>query len=501
MRIFLLATVFCAVFCSVHAAIPLSSRQDDFDYPADSEGDEDMQGDTDTGNYYDDDKEEKNVEPITEKNRNRVEEPAVILTRPSIFENNIGDSIVLPCKTPGNDSVIIWYKNDDILFQDAVTLHAKANHNLKKDSLEINNLQKEDAGQYRCVSMVSERNKAAITHEVKVKYSPIVTELSVKNNETTLKVGAELVLTCRAKGYPEPVISWHKETIKEGRTVNERFDATGNVLTIPSVTRRDEGRYLCFADNKIGKPSLEYINITLTHLPVVSIEEFIVNSDKEMDTELKCTVKAKPRADVVWLRNGIVLHSSSHIKMSNQDNEHILTLKGLRESDFGQYVCSANNSLGAIEKSINLVKTPAIREFIKPERPTKDLVLTWKVESKAPIIEHELQYRRKGDSEWRSVKPTVHGTDDGVYVIKYTLKELDEGSYETRCRSRNEHGWSDYTEVTLVEFDKSSDVEQSQQPQKESEIGESKNPSSASSTTAPLLLCSISILYLYFSRL
>lgn len=123
-----------------------------------------------------------------------------------------------------------------------------------------------------------------------------------------------------------------------------------------------------------------------------------MSSDKDMNTELKCTVKAKPTASVVWLRNGQSLHSTEHIHLRNVDNDHILFLKGLKESDFGKYVCLAKNRLGKVEKSINLVKTPAVLEFIKSDVPTRDLVLTWKVESKTPITEHELQYRKKGVS-------------------------------------------------------------------------------------------------------
>lgn len=57
------------------------------------------------------------------------------------------------------------------------------------------------------------------------------------------------------------------------------------------------------------------------------------------------------------------------------------------------------------------------------------------------------------------MKPTVDGTEDGVYVIKYTLKNLGEGTYETRCRSQNLHGWSEYTDVTVVEVGKEAKIQ------------------------------------------
>lgn len=91
-------------------------------------------------------------------------------------------------KNFSDDSVIIWYKNDDILFQDAVTMHAKENHKRMNNSLLIKVVSKDDAGQYKCISMMSDNNKAEITHVLRVKYEPIVTELSVKNNQTTVSM-------------------------------------------------------------------------------------------------------------------------------------------------------------------------------------------------------------------------------------------------------------------------------------------------------------------------
>lgn len=79
-------------------------------------------------------------------------------------------------------------------------------------------------------------------------------------------------------------------------------------------------------------------------------------------------------------------------------NEYILVIRNLTEKDFGKYSCFAKNSLGKLEKTVSLVKTPAIRDFIKPDKSNKEVVLTWKVESKSPILEHELQFKKKGVS-------------------------------------------------------------------------------------------------------
>ncbi|KAK9877241.1 hypothetical protein WA026_016985 [Henosepilachna vigintioctopunctata] len=492
-------------------AVPISdgtstnAEEKDENLLADQDGEEDMQGDTET-NYYDEveDSANKGNPQVSTEKGNQVEAPARILTPDTVFEKDIGDSINLPCQTPpDDDGVIIWYKDGAILFQGTVPMSAKNNNQFKEDnSLRVFDITADDEGQYKCVCVKSKTNEVSITHTLKVRVAPSVVELHSKDNQTVLSVGQDLVLTCHAKGYPEPVISWHKEILKDGKMANERIGITGNTLTIQNISRKDEGKYLCFADNNVGKPARSYINIELTHPPIVSIEKITVNSDKDMDTELKCTVKAKPTATVIWLRNKVNLKSSDHVRLHNEGDDHILILK--------------------VEKSINLVKTPAVLEFIKPDKPTRDLVLTWKVESKTPIKEHELQYRKRGETEWKSVKPTVHGEEDGVYVIKYTLTGLGEGTYETRCRSQNRHGWSDYSDITVVEGEKAhhgkhgnkkqhkhhnnkekpttpQDVALAQQSEKESNVGESKNSSSSSSGS--FLLSSIALLYLYIYRL
>lgn len=115
-----------------------------------------------------------------------------------------------------------------------------------------------------------------------------------------------------------------------------------------------------------------------------------------MDTELKCIVHAEPRATVVWKKDGVNIISNSHTQLSTTENSHILLIKGLQETDFGVYVCSAVNYLGETKREIKLSKTPAVVKFIKPQGDSKDVQLTWEVQSKSPISEHDLQYRKKG---------------------------------------------------------------------------------------------------------
>lgn len=133
---------------------------------------------------------------------------------------------------------------------------------------------------------------------------------------------------------------------------------------------------------------------------MITINEYLVNSNHQSDAELGCTVYAYPPASIEWRKEGENLVQTKKIdfieKKQASGIENILVIHNLTEKDFGKYSCFAKNNLGDREKTVKLVKTPAIKQFIKPDKSNKDVVLRWKVESRSPILEHELQVKKKG---------------------------------------------------------------------------------------------------------
>lgn len=135
-----------------------------------------------------------------------------------------------------------------------------------------------------------------------------------------------------------------------------------------------------------------------TDPPRIQIEKYIVNSDHHSDTELTCTVHAYPLPTIEWRKGDETIEKNNKtdfsLKKIGSHYENKLVIHNLTEKDFGKYVCLANNNLGKNEKTVMLVKTPAIRDFLKPDK--SNIVLAWKVDSKSPILEHELQLKKKG---------------------------------------------------------------------------------------------------------
>ncbi|KAJ8926222.1 hypothetical protein NQ314_021431 [Rhamnusium bicolor] len=228
--------------------------------------------------------------------------------------------------------VLVWQKNEnEFLYQGDVAMRNFPN--MKKYSngtLAINITSEKDFGKYACKMMISQNNSPYIIHTIVPPTAPKIIAITSADNKTVYQVRETLKLTCLASGYPKPKITWHRD--------NERLG--------------------------------------IEDKPVVSIEKYIVNSDKEHDTELKCTVHAYPVPFVVWKKNGKNIKENAPkviLKRRLNNIENILIIRNLTDEDFGSYTCSAKNKFDKVEKSIKVVKTPVVQEFVKPDKANRDV--------------------------------------------------------------------------------------------------------------------------------
>lgn len=466
---------------------------------------DDVQNDDYYGGDYDDNADEANNE------RGGVEEHVEFKTQPQTFIGNIGDTIKMPCSVSNPDIINTWQRDETLLYQGHSPISPGKYPHIREldinNTLEVNITSDTDFGNYACVLITSNdpNSNPRIIHRLMHPVPPIITGiLTDSNNKTDYAPGETLKLTCVASGLPKPTISWHKGS--------ERLEVQGDTLTIPNLSESDEGTYRCLADNHIQKPSHHHISIHVTHAPRIKIGQYLVTANKEKDTELICTVDAYPAVQPVWKKGNEILKSEENKKIITKRREQytvesILVISNLTDEDFTNYTCAAINEIGKSEQVVSLVKIPAVREFIKPEKSYKDVVLSWKVESKSPIETHEIQYRRKGEEAWRTAVPEVVNGKDDIYTVKYVLKDLDVGSYETRIRSKNEHGWSEFSEIMPFEGEKqdvTSAPQQQEINQKEAPVGESKplsGPTGSSvKTAASASILSIALIFLFYIR-
>uniref|UniRef100_A0A8C3G713 receptor protein-tyrosine kinase n=1 Tax=Cyclopterus lumpus TaxID=8103 RepID=A0A8C3G713_CYCLU len=149
---------------------------------------------------------------------------------------------VLPCVTLGNPKPdVTWLKDDELIkISDRVTI-------LDYGALKIHHIQKEDAGQYRCVA----RNSfgLAFSKPVTIEVQAPARILRVPK-EKRVAYGSQVSLECNATGNPIPTITWleNGNTIS-GASVDETL--TGEViLSVLKVAVNKPALYTCLASNR-----------------------------------------------------------------------------------------------------------------------------------------------------------------------------------------------------------------------------------------------------------
>ncbi|XP_024415883.2 muscle, skeletal receptor tyrosine-protein kinase [Desmodus rotundus] len=167
------------------------------------------------------------------------------ITRPPINVKIIeGLKAVLPCTTMGNPKPSVsWIKGDNALRENSRIAV------LESGSLRIHNVQKEDAGHYRCVA----KNSLGTAYSKLVKLEVEVFARILRAPEShNVTFGSFVTLRCTATGIPVPTITWIEngnavssgsiqESVKD-RVIDSRLQL---FITKP-------GLYTCIATNKHG---------------------------------------------------------------------------------------------------------------------------------------------------------------------------------------------------------------------------------------------------------
>ncbi|XP_011918150.1 PREDICTED: obscurin-like protein 1 isoform X8 [Cercocebus atys] len=205
--------------------------------------------------------------------------------------------------------------------------------------------------------------------------------------------GAEVVLTCRAGGLPEPTLYWEKD----GMALDEVWDSShfalepgraeegpGASLALRILAARlpDSGVYVCHARNAHGHaqagallqvhqpPESPPSDPDEAPAPVVeplkcAPKTFWVNEGKH--AKFRCYVMGKPEPEIEWHWEGRpLLPDRRRLMYRDRDGGFVLKVLYCQAKDRGLYVCAARNSAGQTLSAVQLhVKEPRLR-FTRP---------------------------------------------------------------------------------------------------------------------------------------
>uniref|UniRef100_M3Y7V2 receptor protein-tyrosine kinase n=2 Tax=Mustela putorius furo TaxID=9669 RepID=M3Y7V2_MUSPF len=219
------------------------------------------------------------------------------ITRPPINVKIIeGLKAVLPCTTMGNPKPSVsWIKGDSALRENSRIAV------LESGSLRIHNVQKEDAGHYRCVA----KNSLGTAYSKLVKLEVEVFARILRAPEShNVTFGSFVTLRCTATGIPVPTITWIEngnavssgsiqESVKD-RVIDSRLQL---FITKP-------GLFTCIATNKHGERFS-----TAKAAATISIAEW---SKLQKDNKGYCAQYRGEVCDAVLAKDALVFFNNSY---------------------------------------------------------------------------------------------------------------------------------------------------------------------------------------------
>ncbi|XP_007565210.1 hemicentin-1 [Poecilia formosa] len=253
------------------------------------------------------------------------------------------DSVVtLECHAAGNPPPqISWLRNGRPL------LLSPRTRLLSADSLlRIAPVQQSDSGVYTCVAR-SQAGLAELSYDVQVQVPPGVDRVEPVEPVTVVQ-GSLVTLTCEARGFPLPTLTWMKDGQPLSLHRNLLLDGQETRLQLPDVIRSDEGLYSCVASNQAGS-STKSFNLTVLEPPKISRssspEELTIPVNSPL--ELECSASGVPPPTISWLKDGRPLEGASIV----QQDGHAVRISKVQVEDAGLYACLASSLAGEDGKS------------------------------------------------------------------------------------------------------------------------------------------------------
>ncbi|XP_055370269.1 neural cell adhesion molecule 1b isoform X12 [Betta splendens] len=284
---------------------------------------------------------------------------------PSPQEFTEGDNANIVCDVVSSPPpTVIWkYKGAKIQMEKDVRFKLLSNNHLQ-----IRGIKKTDEGLYTCEGRLVVRGELDLrVIKVVVNVLPTIRVWQSEVNATA-DVGQPAMLTCAVDGYPEPMVTWTRNEVVLGAGEKYSFNEDGSEMTIMDVTKLDEGDYTCIAKNKAGESQHE-LSLRVFVKPKIT---YIVNqstSEMEEQVTLTCEASGDPTPTISWSYGEHVFtegeqaswtrpeqHKSldGNVVVRSDARVSSLTLKYVKYTDAGQYLCTARSAIGEDEQPVYL---------------------------------------------------------------------------------------------------------------------------------------------------
>ncbi|KYN39975.1 Peroxidasin [Trachymyrmex septentrionalis] len=268
--------------------------------------------------------------------------------------------------------------------------------------------------------------------------------------DTVVRFGDTITLTCRVTGDPTPKIKWMKNTrysweaddddekyvvIREdGEKYVIREDGT---LVIFGTTEQDGGIYECVASSDMGSAKSRKARAVITAASQLILAERPESQNVTAGTNVtfSCRALGNPRPDTRWFRDGRSIPFNDRISLENDGT--LLRILAVKETDAGKYECYLRSTDHTVHLFANLsvVDLTAPRLLFRPQDIEVELNAIVEVPCRAEgIPKPVIQWKKDGSAlEGNRVKITRGGS-----LLIFNVTPQDSGRYE--CSAINDYG-------------------------------------------------------------
>ncbi|XP_024080868.1 basement membrane-specific heparan sulfate proteoglycan core protein isoform X3 [Cimex lectularius] len=256
-----------------------------------------------------------------------------------------GGSVTVQCTANRHGEHIFWTREQEQMPDNAVT---------KGNTLRIDNIRLEDAGNYLCSVMMPNDYKTGwktVTIHVRSAVAPM---LRIEPSIDVVRVGGEIDLICKTTGRIKDQPQW--EILDGSEEARESMTILGRTLRISKVHPMHAGRYRCHAKTQAGYDIEDVYTLVVQDNEMQKAAK-VKRAAVGETVELECDQGLEPPTTYTWIKG-------QGKPMPNAKN-HTLRLEKVTHEDAGEYVCIASNNAIKIDFPTFLIVKGTIPRFDK----------------------------------------------------------------------------------------------------------------------------------------